>query len=1335
MANYYLDFDGLNTFIYEPVGYDPSNQVINTGIESSERVTNGDSIIYVNQNHIGGLLFNVAPFNIPVSIEYSKNYLFSHELPTTASFFPALMIHRNGPYGFPTWKQIRVGDNPLTRKQKKENVFTFVREPGEEFTYKMAGKIETLRSKYGAIEAYKEMPVISKYKPVELTAETDGGRIKILSVMGNGVVGFDNDEVNRYYKIDRQESDEFYNLKRTYLNGGLQSDKTPINSFERLMYSETIFPQKLYTYKKYKRQRTTFSFPWRNNRDNRTPDEKVSNGLNATVSQSIWPMDVTTGWNLIPTSAPRLGGTIAQSFGLGLGSATKPGILFNRYSSFVEDMYSVKALGSLDVQLSPAPIYARRHMLTPLTSAVAPSGMLIEGVNYGTTFNDLSVDHIPSGEAAWEAPSQSNNAPFYDSYDLYFENLKGRYKSYSILPEFRISNHVNTYQTLGDTEENLNLFELTGGLENTTGSAEDNFYKIFTNSDFMEHFEFIHGEHEEFVDPTAISIKCKAVKKFLPYDGLYPQQRTVDIAQQFYQSYSGSFAMSGSDTFWGASTEPAIGAQNILTPLFAPGVLFNSIKSGVAVDFPIMTGSAMTSGSADSDTDKIFHDTADYEDTDSYLLKLRYDGMSEYNSFDRRIPFRALYEPERFLAGYNIASIEPHPSGNFSGSVTWDGTGDNLYKLMIHNFLAEVPEFFMQNKSFATISSKKSSDPEVGNARSGRTYMMRVKMYKSMVSASFAATGSSDQLEVPQITGSNTENFTMYSRPSAFGPPSVFYEEGVGGVSISPQDSRDGYNFPFTPPYYHGQGWADIKFVADDGARKYSINEIINKSTVEYYRWVDPEATRGRSPVYGGKSQIGDPANDAFLQLSASLNLFGKASVKQIGQGADQQTIVASTLENDDQQWVIMPRFETPMLNFNHLSASTSVTLPLNGSQSVPRGMWHQYGRIEEDPQKGIFMQITDVPNKHIEQVLGGEPTRYVDGVGEFNTTGSLMELCGFDSNPVKMGNIATTKRISEAVVAVPFIEEEGRRMFFNLDRDEVTVAEIIARGKNPNVYKTQTGTDDPSDSVQRMVNKMRDYVFPPPMDFFNNRDIEPFAMYIFEFHHNLTKQDLANIWQGLMPKIGTTHEDAVSTFSHPLLTRELLGQDNQLPDKLRWMVFKVKKRAQTNYYTKILERTKGAAGQIGVLDDEFRENLENALGSTSLKSGVSYNWPYDFFSLVELAQIDASVSFKPDEPLTESPGELTQPDLPVSQPPAEDPVNTSSTMNNRVITKQTYVDVGGVPPFTRTFYHDGVQTTTEEEPGDTRIELRRTYFSAANITVIDYKYDSKTTTLSGDQT
>ena len=93
--------------------------------------------------------------------------------------------------------------------------------------------------------------------------------------------------------------------------------------------------------------------------------------------------------------------------------------------------------------------------------------------------------------------------------------------------------------------------------------------------------------------------------------------------------------------------------------------------------------------------------------------------------------------------------------------------------------------------------------------------------------------------------------------------------------------------------------------------------------------------------------------------------------------------------------------------------------------------------------------------------------------------------------------------------------------------------------------------------------------------------------MYVFEFKHNLTKQDLADIWQNLPPDIGTRMEEAEATISHELLAHELLGggavvkngvlddnaEGNGIPSNIQWMIFKAKKRAKTNYLTKSWQR------------------------------------------------------------------------------------------------------------------------------------------------------------------
>ena len=284
---YYLDFVGLNTFIYEPVGYDIENQVVGV---TSER----ERILTVSGVRTRAVELNTIGFGSDgqQGINNYKNANFSHNLPTTASFFPALMIKRNGPYGYNSFKQIRISENPLSRKQRKENVFTFVTEPGDEVVINNNGKISTIRNKYGAIQKFTENPVASRYKPFIVGGASiigDGTieRFEAIASYGNETIFFNNEEINTYNGLRVLRSSQYNTLKDFYLNGGLDADGSPIDSFEFFKYRECVYPSRVYQYKNYTRQRTTFSFPWRDDRANRAEDVN-DNGFGSSAGMSVY---------------------------------------------------------------------------------------------------------------------------------------------------------------------------------------------------------------------------------------------------------------------------------------------------------------------------------------------------------------------------------------------------------------------------------------------------------------------------------------------------------------------------------------------------------------------------------------------------------------------------------------------------------------------------------------------------------------------------------------------------------------------------------------------------------------------------------------------------------------------------------------------------------------------------------------------------------------------------------------------------------------------------------------------------------------------------------------
>ena len=121
-----------------------------------------------------------------------------------------------------------------------------------------------------------------------------------------------------------------------------------------------------------------------------------------------------------------------------------------------------------------------------------------------------------------------------------------------------------------------------------------------------------------------------------------------------------------------------------------------------------------------------------------------------------------------------------------------------------------------------------------------------------------------------------------------------------------------------------------------------------------------------------------------------------------------------------------------------------------------------------------------------------------------------------------------------------------------------------------------------------------------------------------FEFEHTFDRQDILDIWQNLPKKLRIVR-DSRSFNLASLLANELMGggdgDDSRtgtaLPDNVRWMVFKVKQKAKTNYYSKIASNSNSFASDFDTEEDP-----------------VTYNWPYDFFSLVELIKIDAEIEF-----------------------------------------------------------------------------------------------------------
>jgi hypothetical protein len=1282
-----------------------------------------------------------------------------------------------------------------------------------------------------------EMKTGKKRRGQELTTP-----VIIQSTYANGLVKFENKEfANKLgLGVDFRNS-PYKQIRKMYTRGALNDPSSPITAVNRVIYKEVVYPSLANAQTNKTRGRTNYLNDfWRDSRSDRCnitaslratellhpagSKDKPNNSSIVGVKQSIWSLDGPEGFggtSLRTTHAT--GGIVGND-----NTNFRPGELQNNYVHFVNRIGQGGILNwaSNPVWRRPGVLYARKHIF-PATASISPVWGMRSTIplkaQYQITGNAdlacMTTASIGLGDAAWDAPAQAGRyegtssifitkaqTPFYDKYDEYFADIKAPGQGYSIIPEFRITDHLDFYRnkSAGDfLTDNLKALQIVGTPSGTTtpqNSDEEDFYTTFTNSDFLKYFEVVKKDHKGLINPANLTLKCRAIKKFIPYDGFYPAERTVQMASAFSQSYGKWVSYTGAD----ASVAAAFNTFN--KPLFGPGILYNTIKAGLAVDYPIMTGSFKTlymhaygDNLAVPAQDKETAGTHFYasQAIASNSTSASYNGGNISTSgvnggiygfgqhtdgWDYRVPFEALVQPEKYLTNKPIVHDEPTIYAEQNVTASWAGYRDNnKYRDMMHNFLAESISFFLKNGRTTQIISKPQTEWEP--VTPGQPYGMRIKIYRSMSGSTNPTTafpelgahtelalktvsqisGAWGNFSVPQnIPGSGESSFEMYSRPSAFGPAVATAAGRVntknqrysitGALEFGPSQ---GVYASHTPPYYDGESWVDIIYYPAREVEEVST-EANNQFNFSFQYADDGEPFVPTLDDIFGLAQIASSGSTALGPMGSTTDpidnnsRFGSKGTYVVKWRFDQQALNAAPVPADttlDQvkkvsnstagqigpmagayankwamqgdaslnlfgekgnRWKISTKFETPMLNFKHIEESdlTRQTATVAAhpnekwNQTIPRGMWHQFGRIPRDVE-GVYLQVTDIPDDWLDNNprshIMHDPVGKIDlrnrfdmhayqgthagvtdsdlvkltpsgstslawesalsgyrfpigGLSRLATENpdqgavtekpkSLIDICGFDTEQVRVGKIRQKKFVHEAVVAVPYVEQDGERKFFNIISPKSAAFDSFA-GK----------------SVKRQARLMEKYVFPPAMDFVHNEDVPSIAMYIFEFKHKFDTDDLSHIWQNLPPRTGRKGEYATSTFTHRLMSNQLLADHTEglaeavdddttgiyhsgLPENLQWMVFKVKQRAHKDYFEKIgikeLEETNTVTTSKSFIDEDGTPTTISESSTTTTKvpyeSEIPFytdNWPYDHFSLVELLKVEAHVTF-----------------------------------------------------------------------------------------------------------
>jgi hypothetical protein len=1030
----------------------------------------------------------------------------------------------NSIFGHNTFSQIRGGETIQGRSFKKNNKIpiTFARTLSNGNTQEFAG-------------AYNEPAVLKKFYPFKHTISTlvseDDERLSNISYSYlnnkyfysdnklNNLLNKNNSFIFGTYDVVKRSYDRRYNL-----NGvGTVIGQTP-SKFKYLISKEVIFPKAKNTFLKEHRGRTNFTVDWwKSSRAERNITNLTSSfGYEYSYSKSFWALD---GFS---DSSSYSGATLTASSDQGEYQTNKT--------------FFFRSATGAEVGIELTPTYARP----------VPSGAFDVSTGSGK---------ILTGVTPWSAPVEAGKEPFYYSdYDAYHEKIRLVGQDHTIVPEFRISNHIEQIEQAGGNALIAldNMLSIEGG---ESGISQSRFYEEYSHTDFLQYFNALREDLNGFGDDgrtEKVSLECKAIMKFLPYEGFYPAQRTQQIASLFSQSYGSALETPGSASF-----------RVLQTPFFGPGILYNSIKSGISLPFPVYTSSVALATTNTTYTGISAGATYPYKFINGSLV---------FADNFKYLSFESLLNPNSVVgspSGDEIYDYEPmiEASASLESALLTSIPAEKTYEYSINNFLAETLNLFNNKEKSGIILSNPDNNFKSGFDTT-KTYSMDIEF---------------------------NEVIKNYSRRSAYGAP-------VNDLSAPESDSYAIY----TPGYRaNGNNKTNnvkvLRLEFNPTKETHTADEILSSLTGTYY-------------TADGGDADGAIVARTFVAYTDIVNLI-------------KVPLTFNSTTNTPAFGIgIQPKWQSPILDFSQRTASVP---PTENQDFYSTGMWHQYGALP----------LTD---KTVE----------IKVVKSSNTTNeNLAEILGLSDKSINVGHLPDKKEVKEAIIAIPFIKDQNsnEKNFFEIDREYIADALYnLGIQDTPAREGFKAGR-----SIVDMVSKMQNYVLPPRIDFLTYKTINPIAMYIFEFSHTFSKQDLADIWQNLPPTSTEFDQDITTGFktqaskldyyiNYSSRAVEFYGLELPVFDEsvkgteIRWMIFKVKQKAATNYFDTL--------ASVPMETDSIKEQypmVDKIPYSIPRLPRHSYNWPYDYFSMVELIKIDAEVNF--GKGIVRNPGEFN---IPLAQPP-----------------------------------------------------------------------------------
>jgi len=277
---------GLNYNVYEPINVDGCSNHLGYPVGQKTTPFNIDNLCLAGEGDYTPVWAYLNTWQNQDFLGVLGGWPFPSPL-GYASLLNAIILKRNGPYGWPTWKQIRTAEHPVSRYFRENNQLVYNLSPGKTFENGTGAQITPRFSK---CKKFDEPCVVSRYKPITqiMNEETNTAlgvmKIEAQSSYANDLSFFSHGEVNLDLNLEPPARLAYDSIKDKYIQTPLINKSTGLKEFnfslfDSVKYREIVFPASPNTFKKRNREREGYQNDfWRNSRSRRSALGKTKFG-------------------------------------------------------------------------------------------------------------------------------------------------------------------------------------------------------------------------------------------------------------------------------------------------------------------------------------------------------------------------------------------------------------------------------------------------------------------------------------------------------------------------------------------------------------------------------------------------------------------------------------------------------------------------------------------------------------------------------------------------------------------------------------------------------------------------------------------------------------------------------------------------------------------------------------------------------------------------------------------------------------------------------------------------------------------------------------------------